>query len=340
MLLLALAVTASNGQAPSRPERPGGAPARPAPGPRPGGPVRQDGTNSVPPRAVPPPRGVPPPNSQSPSRPSPQQTPGGRPVPQVPNGSTPPRAPVGGRPVPQQQPGGRRTTTGAPVETTKEETTVRVRDPPRENVIVPTLPNIANVPEIHFPGATEPSVNLPQPIPPNNDWRNPENRPWGQRPPNDGPWNQVHPQPPQTGPWRPQPPNDGPWNPVHPLPPQTDPWSPNPPQVRPPQPEPLPPNARLDPRCPINQNPNSPVHLPHTSDCSLFYKCDRGYAIEYNCPPGQHWNQRRDFCDFPHNANCQLTGGARPPNQIPNFPVRNPNPGFEHPIVIPMAPRS
>jgi hypothetical protein len=85
-------------------------------------------------------------------------------------------------------------------------------------------------------------------------------------------------------------------------------------------------------------------------------------AFEYQCPDGQHWNAMRNYCDFPGNANCQLNGGIiNGPNTRPNFPVPqppvqlpqvpqwpdvnsrpdfNPNQRFQHPIVIPMAPRS
>jgi hypothetical protein len=130
--------------------------------------------------------------------------------------------------------------------------------------------------------------------------------------------------------------------------------------------------GRPDQRCPLRQDPNNPVHLPHDTDCNRFYKCDHGLAFEYHCPHGQHWNQRRNYCDFPSQAGCRSgnnSGGINigvpvvphppqhPPSpQVPDWPSQwnsngnniaqwtnppsNQNPGFENPIVIPMAPRS
>ncbi|CRK88646.1 CLUMA_CG002354, isoform A [Clunio marinus] len=131
-----------------------------------------------------------------------------------------------------------------------------------------------------------------------------------------------------------------------------------------------------DSRCPANQNPRNPVHLPHQSNCERFFKCDHGMAFEYQCPVGQHWNARRNYCDFPNLANCdQNNWNWSPPNnnwQNPpswnnpsnnrpptwdsnppswdsspptwNNPPNNWNnqipqvPNFQHPIIIPMAP--
>lgn len=135
-------------------------------------------------------------------------------------------------------------------------------------------------------------------------------------------------------------------------------------------------DGRPDQRCPLNQDSRNPTHLAHETDCGRFYKCDHGMAFEYRCPDGQHWNARRNYCDFPSNANCRLSGNQHinnavpvvphpPPSpQVPDWnpqwnpnnqhnwnnpnsnivpwtnPPINSNPGFENPIIIPMAPRS
>jgi hypothetical protein len=98
------------------------------------------------------------------------------------------------------------------------------------------------------------------------------------------------------------------------------------------------------------------VTLPHENDCGRYYKCENGLAFEYHCPEGQHWNLMRDVCDSPATAGCRTGGNVNWNNNTPNWnnnvpnwnnnvptwnnPPRNPNPGYEHPIIIPMAPRT
>lgn len=107
------------------------------------------------------------------------------------------------------------------------------------------------------------------------------------------------------------------------------------------------PSGRMDARCPRNADPRSPIFFPHESNCALYFRCaDNGFAFEQRCPEGQHWNAMRNICDFPGNAGCQNGSPiARPqPQPLPptnwNQQPRNPHPGYEHPIVIPMAPRT
>lgn len=63
----------------------------------------------------------------------------------------------------------------------------------------------------------------------------------------------------------------------------------------------------LDPRCPLENDPNYVVHLPHEDDCTKFYKCNFGVAVLFNCPPDQHWSIKLDRCDWPEVAECNLT---------------------------------
>nr|XP_022904614.1 chondroitin proteoglycan-2-like [Onthophagus taurus] len=47
--------------------------------------------------------------------------------------------------------------------------------------------------------------------------------------------------------------------------------------------------------------------FPHT-DCSKFWKCDRGVAVEQNCPAGLLFNPTLLVCDYPEDAGCDGTG--------------------------------
>ncbi|XP_043486985.1 chitin-binding domain protein cbd-1-like [Polistes fuscatus] len=56
--------------------------------------------------------------------------------------------------------------------------------------------------------------------------------------------------------------------------------------------------------CPPDDH-NKLVHIPHETNCSLFYKCNRGQKILHQCPPTLHFNPRLNICDFPENAKCE-----------------------------------
>lgn len=57
--------------------------------------------------------------------------------------------------------------------------------------------------------------------------------------------------------------------------------------------------------CPENDDIFHPVHIPHFTDCTKFYKCFNGGKYEMDCPGGLHWNIEKDYCDFPEQANCK-----------------------------------
>ena len=70
-------------------------------------------------------------------------------------------------------------------------------------------------------------------------------------------------------------------------------------------------SGQTDPRCPALNDPNNVVHLPHETDCTLFYKCDWGTPVLFLCQPfGTHWSVALDRCDWPDVANCQLGGSS------------------------------
>ncbi|KAI4483567.1 hypothetical protein M0804_007827 [Polistes exclamans] len=57
--------------------------------------------------------------------------------------------------------------------------------------------------------------------------------------------------------------------------------------------------------CPPDDH-NKLVQIPHETNCSLFYKCNRGQKILHQCPPTLHYNPRLNICDFPENAKCEI----------------------------------
>lgn len=56
-------------------------------------------------------------------------------------------------------------------------------------------------------------------------------------------------------------------------------------------------------KCPEEYDPSNDVFLPHV-DCSKFYVCTQEGAVEQNCPPGLHWSQNGNVCDWPQVADC------------------------------------
>ncbi|XP_055612076.1 peritrophin-1-like [Uranotaenia lowii] len=58
----------------------------------------------------------------------------------------------------------------------------------------------------------------------------------------------------------------------------------------------------IDPRCPAQDNP--PFHMEHPTDCTKFLKCHAGEPVVLDCPSGLHWNNDRQYCDWPELAGC------------------------------------
>ncbi|XP_055540915.1 uncharacterized protein LOC129727273 [Wyeomyia smithii] len=42
---------------------------------------------------------------------------------------------------------------------------------------------------------------------------------------------------------------------------------------------------------------------PHPN-CNLYFQCHFGHLYVLSCPPNQHWNQQRQYCDHPFNVQC------------------------------------
>ncbi|XP_035213229.1 peritrophin-1-like [Stegodyphus dumicola] len=47
------------------------------------------------------------------------------------------------------------------------------------------------------------------------------------------------------------------------------------------------------------------VHLPHPTDCTMYYICDHCFAYLRKCPDDLHFNPGLEVCDFPYRANCK-----------------------------------
>lgn len=69
-------------------------------------------------------------------------------------------------------------------------------------------------------------------------------------------------------------------------------------------------NCDVHPDCPA-MNQVETILLPH-SDCTKFFKCDRGQACEYTCPEGLHFNKQDLACDWPWRACCDQTIDCSP----------------------------
>ncbi|XP_015594846.1 peritrophin-1 [Cephus cinctus] len=55
--------------------------------------------------------------------------------------------------------------------------------------------------------------------------------------------------------------------------------------------------------CPA-QDPENATHVPHPTNCNLFYTCSGGWPILSSCPAGLHFNAELEVCDWPDSANC------------------------------------
>ncbi|KAB7504487.1 putative chitinase 3 [Armadillidium nasatum] len=65
------------------------------------------------------------------------------------------------------------------------------------------------------------------------------------------------------------------------------------------------PEDHIKPGSPCSSN----IPTPHPTDCSKFYRCVQGQIKETTCAPGLNWNNKAQYCDWPNNAQCDITGG-------------------------------
>ncbi|XP_053686232.1 probable chitinase 10 [Sabethes cyaneus] len=62
--------------------------------------------------------------------------------------------------------------------------------------------------------------------------------------------------------------------------------------------------CKLDTRC-SSSNEKRNIYFRH-ANCSKYYQCNSGYACEFQCPPGLHFNERDKVCQWPQNAACDM----------------------------------
>ncbi|KFB51314.1 AGAP012132-PA-like protein [Anopheles sinensis] len=79
------------------------------------------------------------------------------------------------------------------------------------------------------------------------------------------------------------------------------------------------------PRCLGRVNQALTLELPHETDCSKYLVCVGRTAIEKQCPPGQHWSAKNNWCDFVSAAGtgCNGTRGRSSRWYSPSTPVDN-----------------
>lgn len=59
--------------------------------------------------------------------------------------------------------------------------------------------------------------------------------------------------------------------------------------------------------CPATDNPFVIQFLPSLIDCERYYICYHGHPKPMDCLDGFYWNQARQMCDYPSNANCPVS---------------------------------
>lgn len=83
-----------------------------------------------------------------------------------------------------------------------------------------------------------------------------------------------------------------------------------------------------DPRCPL-YNERWVVYVPHEYDCSLFYKCDWGVPILFECEPGLHFSEFTERCEYPKVANCKFQEtSTNPPTTLQLSTAQSPTISF------------
>ncbi|XP_015590269.1 peritrophin-1 [Cephus cinctus] len=85
--------------------------------------------------------------------------------------------------------------------------------------------------------------------------------------------------------------------------------------------------------CALSQDPGYPALLSHPDNCSMFYKCDWGSAILFECPEELHFNSELQVCDWPWQARCD-SSWTRCPRPQPRCPAHHTRPIYlPHPYL-------
>lgn len=81
--------------------------------------------------------------------------------------------------------------------------------------------------------------------------------------------------------------------------------------------------AALPSECPLIDDPYNPVFFPHPEECSKYFMCYNGTAIERECYYGLVWSVDKEWCDYPENVNCDRITTTPLPQQTPRPPFCN-----------------
>uniref|UniRef100_A0A6P7G4X7 Uncharacterized protein LOC114337708 n=1 Tax=Diabrotica virgifera virgifera TaxID=50390 RepID=A0A6P7G4X7_DIAVI len=59
----------------------------------------------------------------------------------------------------------------------------------------------------------------------------------------------------------------------------------------------------------------TPVYLPDSVECAVFYECDNGDPIKLTCAPGTYFNIEKSLCETPDLVECgdRTTTTVTPP---------------------------
>lgn len=81
----------------------------------------------------------------------------------------------------------------------------------------------------------------------------------------------------------------------------------------------------LDSRCaPNGDDVYHPIQFAHPTDCRMFYKCYKHRALKNQCPLHLHFNEEKQYCDYPYLAHCKAAVPIKEASNkmpvIPNCP--------------------
>ncbi|XP_018299647.1 probable endochitinase [Mycetomoellerius zeteki] len=71
------------------------------------------------------------------------------------------------------------------------------------------------------------------------------------------------------------------------------------------------------------------ILLPHSTNCSLFYKCDWGKPMLFRCPEGMHFNSDLQVCTWPWQGGCN-SSEIICPRPFPRCPIH-----YSDPLLLP-----
>lgn len=70
----------------------------------------------------------------------------------------------------------------------------------------------------------------------------------------------------------------------------------------------IPSEANCQLSCPAKDDPKNPIFLPDRHDCSQFFVCYNGIAIQRNCVKGLLFDVQNNWCNFEELVDCEYRG--------------------------------